>query len=56
MAKIINPYNIDEIGEAILNLLEGGDCPNNQLQQYILEHYSEQSVAKSLLESYQTLL
>lgn len=55
MAKTVNPYNIDEIGKAILNSLEDGDCPNNQLQQYILEHYSKQSVAKSLLESYQTL-
>lgn len=55
MAKTVNPYNIDEIGKAILSSLENENCPNNQLQQYILEHYSEQSIAKSLLESYQTL-
>ena len=55
MARTVNPYSIDEIGKAILSSLENEDCPNNRLQQYILEHYSEQSIAKSLLKSYQTL-
>lgn len=54
MAEIINPYNVDEIGQACLKLLNGKTY-QPELRKYINENYSLNAVANKLIEVYKSL-
>ena len=49
-ASIVDPYNIDEIGAAIMKQIDNN--ANLTLRNHIIENYSEESIAKLLFESY----
>lgn len=50
MAKIVNPYDVDEIGNAIMFFLEGNTYQPN-LKNYILENNSLENISKLLEKS-----
>lgn len=55
MAKIVNPYSIDEIGETIVDLLNG-ETTQGELGEHIRKQYAPGHIAKQLEMSYQKLL
>lgn len=54
MAEIVNPYNVDEIGQACLKLLNGKTY-QPELRKYINNNYSLDAVANKLIEVYKSL-
>lgn len=54
MAEIVNPYNVDEIGQACMILLNGKTF-QPQLRQYALDNYSSLAITDKLIEVYQRL-
>lgn len=54
MAEIVNPYNVDEIGQACLRLLNGKTY-QPELRKYINNNYSLDAVANKLIEVYKSL-
>lgn len=55
LAKIVNPYDVDEIGIAILDFINGKSFQPN-LSRFIRSEYSHQVIAKKLEECYQGLI
>ena len=55
MAKIVNPYSVDDIGQAIVDLLNRETRPN-KLSEHIRRQYSAELIAIQLETSYQNLL
>lgn len=54
MAEIVNPYNVDEIGQACLKLLNGKTF-QPELRKYINDNYSLNVIANKLIEVYKSL-
>ena len=54
MAKIINPYNVDEIGRAIRYFLDGNSF-QPELGSHIRSNYCLQSVSKQLVNAYRLI-
>lgn len=54
MAEIVNPYNVDEIGQACLKLLNGKTY-QPKLRKYINENYSLDTIAELLINIYKQL-
>lgn len=55
MAELVNPYNIDDIGNAVVGLLSKKTM-QPKLSQYIKEHYSMQNVSNLLIEGYKKII
>lgn len=55
MAKIVNPYSIDEIGEAVVDLLNG-ETMQGKLGEHIRKQYAPGHIAEQLEISYRKLL
>jgi glycosyltransferase involved in cell wall biosynthesis len=51
-ASIINPFDINEIGAAIDNILKGNNCCQPNLKEHILENYSNKAITSLLIENY----
>lgn len=56
MAYLVNPYDIDSIGEAVMNALEGKGNHQPQLKEYIISHYNSQTCYSLLEESLKRIL
>lgn len=54
MTEIVNPYNVDEIGQACLKLLNGKTY-QPELRKYINENYSLDTIAELLIDIYKQL-
>ena len=54
MAKVINPYSIDEIGQAVHDLMKG-ETYQPELKNYIQTNFSLQSVSRQLLSAYKNI-
>lgn len=54
MAEIVNPFSVDEIGQACMNLLNGKTY-QPQLRHYIEENYSLDAIAEKLINVYSSL-
>lgn len=54
MAEIVNPYSVDEIGQACIRLLNGKTY-QPELRKYIRENYSLDVIADKLISVYKTL-
>lgn len=54
MAEIVNPYNVDEIGQACIRLLNGKTY-QPELRKYINENYSLDTIAELLINIYKQL-
>ena len=54
MAKMVDPYNKDEIGNAIKNFM-GGDTFQPQLSHYIKSNFSQNHISNQLIEEYKEL-
>lgn len=54
MAEIVNPYNVDEIGQACMRLLNGKTF-QPQLRQYAIDNYSSLAITDKLIDVYQRL-
>lgn len=54
MAEIVNPYSIDEIGQACMRLLNGKSY-QPQLRQHIEQNYSLDAISKKLINVYSSL-
>lgn len=55
-AFIVNPYNVDEIGQAVINALSGNKSFQPELSTQIHELYNKKHIAQLLLQEYQSLL
>lgn len=55
MAKIVNPYSVEEIGTSILESLAGATF-QPQLREYILNNYSLSACVKNLRQNYANIL
>ena len=51
MAYLVNPYDIDSIGMAVMNALSARENHQPQLREYIITHYNPQACYSSLEES-----
>jgi glycosyltransferase involved in cell wall biosynthesis len=51
MAKVVNPYSVNEIGQAVVDLLRG-ETYQPHLSSYIRKQFSIESTAKKLIHSY----
>jgi glycosyltransferase involved in cell wall biosynthesis len=47
MAKVVNPYNVDEIGRAVHDFLDG-DTFQPALSEYVDKNYSLEKISKKL--------
>lgn len=56
MAYLINPYDIDSIGKAVMNALEGKGNHQPQLKEHIIRHYNPQTCYSLLEESFKRIL
>ena len=54
MAKIVNPYSVDEIGTAVIDLMEN-ETFQPKLGEYIRNNFSLQSISEQLLNAYKIL-
>ena len=54
MAEIVNPYSIDEIGQACIRLLNGKTY-QPELRTYVNNNYSLDVIANKLLQVYNSL-
>lgn len=54
MAEIVNPYNVDEIGQACLKLLNGKTY-QPELRKYINDNYSLNKISDLLIKEYSQL-
>lgn len=54
MAEVVNPYDIDDIGQACIRLLEG-KTHQPQLRKHIKENFSLENIANILIETYKSL-
>lgn len=54
MAEIVNPYSVDEIGQACIKLLNGNTFQPN-LRKYINDNYSLETIADNLCNIYKSL-
>ncbi|MDR1544254.1 MAG: glycosyltransferase [Prevotellaceae bacterium] len=54
-AYLVNPYSIDQIGQAIKTALSDNHSQPN-LQQHLTENYSQEVVGKKLFKCYQSIL
>jgi glycosyltransferase involved in cell wall biosynthesis len=55
MAKIVNPYNMDEIGKAVTNLLEG-ETYQLQLKDFVIDNYSQTAISEQLENAYISII
>ena len=55
MAKIINPYSIDEIGKAVCELIEGTSY-QPQLANHISDSFSLQNISEKLINAYNQIV
>lgn len=55
MAKVVNPYNIDEIGKAIMFFLDGNTYQPT-LQNYVRNNFCLSNCVKLLRDSYQNVI
>lgn len=56
MAKLVNPYSVDQIGLAVLDLLNGETTMQNNLREHIRAQYTTEVIAKQLETSYLKLI
>lgn len=56
MAKAVNPYNIDDIGMAIMSFIEKGETFQPKLSEYVKSNYSLLAIAKQIEEAYNSIL
>lgn len=56
MAEIINPYDIDEIGQSICNLLNDNKSYQPQLSDYIISHYNAKACISTLNYSLEKII
>lgn len=49
-AKIVNPYNVDEIGQAVKYFIDGNSF-QPELGKYILQNYNNENISKILYNS-----
>ena len=54
MAEVVNPYSIDEIGQACMRLLNGKSY-QPQLRQHIEQNYSLDAISEELINVYSSL-
>lgn len=54
MAEIVNPYNVDEIGQACIRLLNGKTY-QPKLRKHINDNYSLDAIANKLIREYKSL-
>ncbi len=52
LAAIINPYDVDEIGNAVIQFLDGKTY-QPELQEHIQQRYSLDAVSRLLIKGYQ---
>jgi len=55
MAEIVDPYNVDEIGKSVLELLEGKTY-QPELSTYISNNFSMNQIANNLVNAYSKLI
>ena len=55
LAKIIDPFSVDEIGNAVMDLLQG-ETFQPQLKNHIRNQFSLQNVSKQLVENYKEII
>lgn len=55
MAKLVNPYSIDEIGKAVVKLIEG-ETFQPQLRHHLRQNFDMQAISLRLVDAYKTLL
>ena len=55
MAKIVDPYSIDEIGKSIIDLIDG-ETFQPQLSDHICIHFSMQAISEQLVNAYKTII
>ena len=55
LAKIINPYSIDEIGNAVVDLLQGQTF-QPQLKNHVQSRFSLDSISQQLVDSYKKII
>ena len=55
LAKIIDPYNVDAIGKAVVEFLEG-DTFQPKLSNYINSQFSLQNISQQLVDSYKGII
>ena len=51
MAKIVDPYSVDEIGKAVSSLINGGTF-QPELSKYICTNFSMQNISMKLIDAY----
>lgn len=54
-AKLINPYSVDEIGTAIIDILKKDHSYQPKLREYVIANYSRHSVGNELEEKYKMI-
>lgn len=54
-AFIVNPYNVDDIGQAVINALSGNKSFQPELSTQIYELYNKKHIAELLLQEYQNI-
>ncbi|NKI32019.1 glycosyltransferase [Croceivirga thetidis] len=52
MAELVDPYNVDSIGGAIVRILEGKTKYQPNLRNFVMKNYSQEAIAKKLEEKY----
>jgi len=55
MAKTINPESVDEIGQSILEFLNG-ETFQPDLQKHVIENYSQEAITNQIINSYQKIM
>lgn len=51
MAQVVNPYDVDAIGQAVVKLLGSGT--QSKLKAFVDDHYSNETIAQRLIECYE---
>lgn len=55
MAKMVDPYNIDDIGKAVIHFIDG-ETFQPQLGDHIRTHFSLQTISKKLVNNYMSII
>lgn len=55
-AFIVNPYDVDEIGKAVLDAMNKNNSHQPQLSEYIYQEYNKAHIAQLLLKEYQKII
>ena len=55
LAVIVNPYNVDEIGKAVINLMHS-KTNQPQLKSHITTNYSLRAVSEQLINEYKKVI